>query len=357
MDDKSIEKIMDQRERRYIWLERKLRINLAVTTMVVAAFFLIIYLLSDRCFSGAMWAVCGLAFLVNGAWCFLEYRREYKSYREISDYLEAFENGDYEFRSDEAYMRTGIHSQLLEQLERLGRAFYIMKEQMVKEKEGTKALITDISHQIKTPVAALSMSLELMEDEETTTEEKQEFLECGKGEVKKLNYLMGTLTNLSRMEQAMIQLHPQYASLKETLLRAVNGVYLKANDKQIEIEMTEFTDLRLYHDVKWTAEAFSNVLDNAVKYSPEGSRVEIRVIPYQSYVSVEVEDEGIGVARSEYTEIFKRFYRGKRAEVETQEGAGVGLYLVRKILEGQGGSVRVQPSRKGGSVFQMMLPK
>lgn len=103
--------------------------------------------------------------------------------------------------------------------------------------------------------------------------------------------------------------------------------------------------------------AFTNVLDNAVKYSPAGSRVEIRVNLYYSYVSVEVEDEGIGVDKSEYTDIFKRFYRGKRTEVETQEGAGVGLYLVRKILEGQGGNVRVQASANGGSVFWMMLPK
>lgn len=356
MDDKSIEKIMEQREKRYIWLERKLRINLAVTTSVVAAFFLIIFLIQNRAFSGDMWMVCSTAIFLNALWCYLEYRREYRSYQEIAEYLDAFENGNYEFCSENAYMRPGIHSQLLEQLERLGRAFYVMKEQMVKEKEGTKALITDISHQIKTPVAALGMSLELMEDTKTTGAEKQEFLERGKGEVKKLNYLMGTLTNLSHMEQAMLRLQPKSASLKETLLRAVNGVYLKANEKQIEIEMTEFKDIELFHDVKWTAEAFTNVLDNAVKYSPAGSRVEIRVNLSYSYVSVEVEDEGIGVDKSEYTDIFKRFYRGKRSEVETQEGAGVGLYLVRKILEGQGGSVRVQASANGGSAFWMMLP-
>lgn len=155
----------------------------------------------------------------------------------------------------------------------------------------------------------------------------------------------------------MIHLRPEESSLKETLIRAVNGVYLKANEKKIDIELEEFSDIRLRHDVKWTAEAFANVIENAVKYSPEDSCVKIRVEPYVSYVAVEVEDEGIGVEKKEYSDIFKRFYRGKEAEKRVREGAGVGLYLVRKILEEQGGSVRVLSSGRRGSVFQMVLPK
>lgn len=145
--------------------------------------------------------------------------------------------------------------------------------------------------------------------------------------------------------------------MKEKLVRAVNGVYLKANEKHIEIEMEPFEDIKICHDVKWTAEAFANVIENSVKYSPEGSRVKIRVEPYISYISVEVEDQGIGVDKEEYVHIFKRFYRGKEAERTVSEGAGVGLYLVRKILEEQGGNVRVLKSGASGTTFQMVLPK
>ena len=254
-------------------------------------------------------------------------------------------------------LKTGIQPQLREQLERVGHAVEVFKKQLEDEKENTKAMITDISHQLKTPVSALGLSLELLEDGQVTEEEKREFLERGKQEVEKLNHLMGTLVNLSRLEADMIRLKPRNASLKATLIRAANGIYLKAEEKKIEIELKEFTDMDILHDPRWTAEAISNVLDNAVKYSPGGSRIWIRVEPMVSYVFIEVEDEGIGIERSEYQNIFKRFYRGKRPEVEAQEGAGVGLYLVRKIFEEQGGNVCAVPAHGRGTVIRMMLPK
>ena len=190
------------------------------------------------------------------------------------------------------------------------------------------------------------MSFELVKDEDITAAEKMEFLERAEQEVGKLNYLLGTLLNLSRLEADMIRLEPKEASLKETLVRAVNGIFIKANEKNIEIEMEYFKDVSLQHDPRWTAEAFANVLDNAVKYSPEKSRIQIRVEREVSYVLIEIEDEGIGIPKEEYSNIFKRFYRGKTPEVEAMEGAGVGLYLVREIMEAQGGSVRALPSHR-----------
>lgn len=305
--------------------------------------------------------------LANGIWCFLTYRRKYKDYLEISDCLEELEAGNYKRRTAETgsyrqqaggdTLKTGIRSQLQEQMERVGHAVEVYKSQLEKEKENTKAMITDISHQLKTPVSALGLSLELLGDDQITEEEKREFLERGKQEAEKLNHLMGTLVNLSRLEADMIRLEPRKASLKATLVRGVNGIYLKAEEKQIEMEMKEFSDMELLHDPRWTAEAISNVLDNAVKYSPAGSTVRIRVEPMASYVFIKVEDEGIGIEKSEYPNIFKRFYRGKRPEVEAQEGAGVGLYLVRKIFEEQGGNVCALPAHGRGTVIRMMLPK
>ena len=130
--------------------------------------------------------------LANGIWCFLTYRRKYKDYLEISDCLEELEAGNYKRRTAETgsyrqqaggdTLKTGIRSQLQEQMERVGHAVEVYKNQLEKEKENTKAMITDISHQLKTPVSALGLSLELLGDDQITEEEKREFLERGKQE-------------------------------------------------------------------------------------------------------------------------------------------------------------------------------
>ncbi len=361
MEDSSIEKMIKNHERGYIWLEQELKKNLGISTAGIAAFFL--FLLPADLPLSYFAALFAGAVLANGIWCYLTYRRKYRDYLEISDCLEELERGSYrgqESPETENYrdtLKTGIRSQLREQLERVGYAVEVYKNQLEDEKENTKSMITDISHQLKTPVSALGLSLDLLGDEQITEEEKREFLERGKQEVEKLKQLMGTLVNLSRLEADMIRLEPVKASLKATLVRAVNGIYFKAEEKKIEIEMKEFSDMELLHDPRWTAEAISNVLDNAVKYSPGGSTVRIRVESMVSYVFIEVEDEGIGIEKCEYQNIFKRFYRGKKPEVEAQEGAGVGLYLVRKIFEEQGGNVCAVPAHHRGTVIRMMLPK
>lgn len=358
-----IDRMIRNRERGYIWLENELKKNLMIGTAGIAVFFLFMLLSGALRYSSHALLSIAAAILANGFWQYRMYRREYRNYLAISGYLESFERGEYDFHGDnggkgvQAGLKAGIHSQLTEQLERMGRAVEGYKSQVEDEKENTKAMITDISHQLKTPVAALGLSMELLEDGQVTAEEKREFMERGKQEVKKLKYLMGALTNLSRLEADMIRLEPKETSLKKTIIRAVNGIYIKAEEKHIGIEMEEFEDMEICHDSRWTAEAISNVLDNAVKYSPEGTMIRLRAEPMVSYVFIEVEDEGIGIRKQEYQNVFKRFYRGERPEVETQEGAGVGLYLVRKIFEEQGGNVCIVPVHGKGTVVRMMLPK
>lgn len=349
----SIDEMIRRRERNYIWLERKLKMNLAVSSGVIVIFFILMSVLRMSALYGA--ACLMTVLLINGIWCYVLYRLEYQNYLVIVRYLEEFEAGNYDYRTRNAYMKPGIYSQLTEQLERLGQAFDTLKTRLVEEKEKTKKNVTDLSHQLKTPIAALELSYELLEDDSLTETEKQEFLNRGRQEAEKLKSLMGAFTNISRLESDIVRLYPRKASLKETLIRAVNGIYMKAEEKNIEIEMCEFEDEMICHDPKWTVEAILNVLDNAVKYSSEGTRVSIRVRRFISYVFIEVEDEGIGIPKKDYSNIFKRFYRGRSPEVEQSEGAGVGLYLVRQILERQGGSVRAV-SRKKGTVIQMTLP-
>ncbi len=262
----------------------------------------------------------------------------YKSLKESKDYGEELE-------------RTK------EQLHELEVHFKHMKKDLIKEENDTKTLITDISHQLKNPIASLKMSCELLDTTNLSPEEQREFLHQTYEEVSKLEVLLNSLMNLSKLESKMIQINPEEGSLKETLRKAVSSIYMKAADKQMEICMDDFEDEKIPHDLKWTVEVFVNILDNAVKYSPAGSKIQIRVSKLVSCMLVEIEDEGIGIAPKETHEIFKRFYRGNHVTVQNQEGSGVGLYLARRILEQQGGTICVKAGKKKGSVFQITLMK
>lgn len=232
------------------------------------------------------------------------------------------------------------------------------EEQLRREEQDTKALITDISHQLKTPLASLKMSYELADSSDLTAEERIEFIQKEREEVVRLESLLDIFTHLTRLETGMIRLKPENKSLKRTLTQAVNSIYMKAYEKQIDISMEEFTDIRLPHDSRWTEEVIVNILDNAVKYSPSKTAITIRVSELLSYVMIEIQDQGIGISPSEFQNIFKRFYRGNSPEIKDTNGSGVGLYLARKIIEQQGGTICVKSSGSHtGSNFILTLPK
>ena len=149
-----------------------------------------------------------------------------------------------------------------------------------------------------------------------------------------LEQLIGALINISRMETGMIRLQPEEGRIFDTILEAVNRIWLKAQQKDIEIQMEaadEIEDLRIMQDRKWLCEALINLLDNAVKYSPSGTMITLRAFRMTSFLRIEIQDQGIGIPRENYHKVFQRFYRGKQPEVQREEGAGVGL--VQKIQE------------------------
>ena len=231
------------------------------------------------------------------------------------------------------------------------------KAQLQNEENATKTLVTDISHQLKTPLASLKMSYEIADSTSLTEEEREEFKLKEYEELKKLETLLDSLMNLSKLEAKLIQIQTQDMSIRSTLMKAVNSVYMKAFDKGIEITVDEFEDVKIPHDSKWTAEVFVNIMDNGIKYSPSHTKIQIRVKEMVSYVLLEFEDEGMGIDAGETHRIFQRFYRGQAEEVQEKEGSGVGLYLARRIVEEQGGSILARQGRVRGSIFQIMLPK
>ena len=137
--------------------------------------------------------------------------------------------------------------------------------------------------------------------------------------------------------------------------QATEEILPRARQKEIQIEICGDIEGKANFDQKWTQEALYNILDNAVKYSPKGSRVEVEGISYEMYFCIAVKDQGIGIREEERAQIFSRFYRSDL--VQQEEGIGIGLYLAREIVQREGGYIKVESKEGNGSIFKIFLQK
>lgn len=282
-------------------------------------------------------------------------RRKKKHQQMLLAVLEDCISENFWFADDDDELRDAVDVQFAESLQRLEQKLRLKTAKFNEEHDNTKTLVTDISHQLKTPISAMKVCFDMYLEAETK-EERDEFLNRSRIQMDKLENLTAALINISRLENNMITLTPEDVSLTDVLIGAINTEYHKAVAGDVEIETEDFEDVELRLDRKWTVEAFANIIDNAIKYSPPHSVVTIRVNKLFSFVRIEIEDRGIGIPKDERNRIFARFFRGSADAVKEQEGSGVGLYLTRKILEDQGGTVSVKSKLGEGSTFVIQLP-
>ena len=247
-----------------------------------------------------------------------------------------------------------LTARLQHQLLKLRNILTAQNQMLAQEKEQIKTLISDISHQIKTPIAAANTFAELLDDGELSAEERTEYITTLQMSLGKLTFLTNSLIKMSRLESGIISLKPEKNSLNEIVLQAVKTVYAKAKEKGILITFECDQAFEAVLDFNWTAEAISNVIDNAVKYTPQGGFVRLQITEYPSFLRLDISDSGVGIPEEEQAKIFGRFYRGKQS-VGT-DGVGIGLYLTREIINKQNGYMKVS-SDENGSTFSMFLPK
>lgn len=247
-----------------------------------------------------------------------------------------------------------LTARLQHQLLKLRNILTAQNQMLAQEKEQIKTLISDISHQIKTPIAAANTFAELLDDGELSAEERTEYITTLQMSLGKLTFLTNSLIKMSRLESGIISLKPEKNSLNEIVLQAVKTVYAKAKEKGILITFECDQAFEAVLDFNWTAEAISNVIDNAVKYTPQGGFVRLQITEYPSFLRLDISDNGVGIPEEEQAKIFGRFYRGKQS-VGT-DGVGIGLYLTREIINKQNGYMKVS-SDENGSTFSMFLKK
>lgn len=241
---------------------------------------------------------------------------------------------------------------------RLARLYEVMRENqrsVAKERADLQELISDISHQVKTPIANLKMIDTTLLEQSLTEEKVYEFLTAMGGQIDKLDFLMQAMIKTSRLETGVITLEKKMQPIYDTLAAALGGILLSAEKKDIQVGVSCSEKMEVSHDRKWTSEALFNVLDNAVKYTPSGGRIRVSVESWEMYLKIDIADTGKGIVENHHGAIFKRFYREE--EVHDIDGIGIGLYLAREIVTTQGGYIKVSSEVGKGSTFSIFLPR
>lgn len=224
------------------------------------------------------------------------------------------------------------------------------------EKDRIKTLISDISHQTKTPIASCLLYCELLK-EQNLDEVSVGYVTSLNTQIQKLNFLIASLIKMSRLETGILTLHPVCGDVTELVTKAAAQSAPKVLAKGLTfsvLPVEDDTPVMALFDEKWTLEALDNIIDNAVKYTNAGG-ITVQVKAYELFCCIEIADTGIGIADEEQAQVFSRFYRSMNAA--DKEGVGIGLYLAREIITNESGYIKLTSTPGIGSVFALYLPK
>ena len=217
------------------------------------------------------------------------------------------------------------------------------KEEAEKSRDEIQKLISEIAHQMRTPLTNMETYLGFMKD--TPGEMAPEYVAALEKSEEKLHFLVESFIKMSRLEQHIIQIKKEEKDILQTVLNVLGQIQCYAEAKEIQFDITFPEKAVCAHDANWLGEALYNILENAVKYSDNGGKIEVTVSENEMFMKIRVRDYGLGISEGEEHRIFQRFYRGKL--VTTQAGFGIGLYLARKIVGLHGGFLTAKRMRPG----------
>jgi signal transduction histidine kinase len=231
----------------------------------------------------------------------------------------------------------------------------LRRAQIEGEQERVRSLISDISHQTKTPLANISLYTQLLAEKDLN-EEQAALARQIDANAEKLNFLIASLVKTSRLESGIIKIEAKPGDARELIAAAVSECEGAAAAKHIRLDASPGdAPLAATYDPRWCGEALTNIIDNAVKYTPEHGRVSVSAASYEMFVRIDVSDTGRGIKEADLPKVFGRFWRAE--ESADTPGVGVGLYLAREIVVACGGYIKARSEPGKGSVFSVFLSK
>ena len=245
-------------------------------------------------------------------------------------------------------------SKINHQLLRIQFLFTGQRNRAQQERKELQELISEIAHQMRTPLTNLKNYLDILEEELDADNSIKLYLNALRSSEEKLSFLTEHFIRISRLEHGIIQIRKEKLDYLQTLRNALGQVLNQAEQKRIDFHFDLPKEATAPHDAGWLWEAVYNLLDNAVKYNTSGGTIEVSLKEEDLFLTLRIRDYGIGIEPDEENRIFQRFYRGHR--VTTQEGFGIGLYLAREIVSQHGGILTVK-RKEPGVEMRLSIPR
>jgi signal transduction histidine kinase len=274
--------------------------------------------------------------------------------RELTEITASMSTGDLSLRAP--VRGRGETALLAQQFNRMAERLEASFSELAAERDALRRFVTDASHELRTPITALKNFVTLLHGPAATDPAAQaEFLEQSQLQVERLEWITQNLLDLSRLEAGLTALNISSCRAEKLIQTAAAAFKGAAAEKGVELAIqSPLPSIELNCDQEWIHLALSNLLDNAVKFTPAGGRVEIGASVGEESIRLWVKDSGPGIDPPDQPHIFERFYRGRG---ERAEGSGLGLAIVQSTAQAHGGQVTFRSDADAGSLFVIELPQ
>lgn len=279
---------------------------------------------------------------------FLKYNnKKDKELKKITKYIEELNNKNYKLDIDEN--SEDELSILKNEIYKITVMLKENAENSIKDKINLKNSLSDISHQLKTPLTSIIIMLDnILENPNMDSSTRNEFIKDIKRQIVNINFLVASLLKLSKLDACSINFINKDEYIKDILYESIKNVSALCDLKNVTINLNGNEKAKIYCDFKWQVEAITNILKNCVEHSNENSKIDINYEQNKMYSKIEIQDYGTGILEKDLPHIFERFYKGENS---SSESIGIGLALAKSIIEKNNGYIIVDSKENIGTKF------
>lgn len=279
------------------------------------------------------------------------YLRE-KKIKNITKYLKDLQNNEFSLKIEEN--TEGELSELQNQIVKITMMLQKQNEIMKKDKNELIVALSDISHQIKTPITSINIMIDILKEQNVDENIKREYFHEITKQLTSINWLITVLLKLSRLDSGVVEFQKEEIDLSKLIneVKQKMAIALEIKNQVLEVNVQE--NSKMIGDYNWTKEAITNIVKNCIEHTGEGKKIYIDVIENTLYSQILIKDEGQGIDEKDLPYIFNRFYKGKGS---SKESFGIGLALAKSIIERQGGEIKVRSKKGKGTEFKIQVFK